>query len=300
MQPKSWLAAAKKHVWMKHLFGRIVEPSTAALGVESWIASLRESRARETASLANGDLKTTNVICGPIVGESFAKWDQPSSSWRTFQACLFQKMSNPLPSAGYSESWVKWGSMRNGECFQRRPAVLPIFESACLFLPTLTAGDGDRGGNTRYTRGNPGISLALRMLPTLTASNTKGVHRRTGGRPSRNYLPTLTIHGNNNRREVGQDSGDGLATVLRNLPTLCARDYRTGPRMKTKGGRALNEVAADGGPLNPRWCEWFMGFPIGWTKFEPLEMRSYRQWQRSHSGLFGEESAVNAHDPGGP
>ena len=25
-----------------------------------------------------------------------------------------------------------------------------------------------------------------------------------------------------------------------------------------------------GGPLNPEWCEWFMGFPIGFTESKVL------------------------------
>jgi hypothetical protein len=34
---------------------------------------------------------------------------------------------------------------------------------------------------------------------------------------------------------------------------------RTGPR--------LGEVL--GGPPNPEWVEWLMGFPVGWTDLEP-------------------------------
>ena len=25
------------------------------------------------------------------------------------------------------------------------------------------------------------------------------------------------------------------------------------------------------GPLNPEWCEWYMGFPIGWTELPPSD-----------------------------
>ena len=32
--------------------------------------------------------------------------------------------------------------------------------------------------------------------------------------------------------------------------------------------------ALAGGRLNPRWVEWLMGIPIGWTRLEPLEMES--------------------------
>jgi hypothetical protein len=39
------------------------------------------------------------------------------------------------------------------------------------------------------------------------------------------------------------------------------------------------------GSLNPTWVEWLMGFPLGWTSLEPLEMRKFRQWLRSHGGF---------------
>lgn len=66
------------------------------------------------------------------------------------------------------------------------------------------------------------------------------------------YLATVTTKGNYNRKGASPTSGDGLATQV-------------------------------GGPLNPEWLEWFMGFPIGWTESGPLETRSYQQWRRSHS-----------------
>jgi hypothetical protein len=34
--------------------------------------------------------------------------------------------------------------------------------------------------------------------------------------------------------------------------------------------------------LNPRFVEWLMGFPIGWTALQPLETASYQQWQQQH------------------
>lgn len=44
-------------------------------------------------------------------------------------------------------------------------------------------------------------------------------------------------------------------------------------------------VERDGkaGRLNPEFVEWVMGWPIGWTAIEPLEMDKYREWQRQHS-----------------
>lgn len=110
--------------------------------------------------------------------------------------------------------------------------------------------------------GTNGIDCGL--LPTLTAteygSNRGGAAGRMGAeRPSlqtmarRGTLPTLTCGGNYNRKGASPTIGDGLATVL-------------------------------GGPLNPEWCEWFMGWPIGWTGSAPLVMDRFRSWLLAHGG----------------
>jgi hypothetical protein len=128
-------------------------------------------------------------------------------------------------------------------------------------------------------------------LPTLTASeygsNQGGGAGRVGPkRPSLRYLlPTLTVKGNHNKKGISKKSGDGLATAL--LPTLRSSDSE-----KSGHPTAASEKHGDlrlGGPLNPEWCEWFMGFPIGWTALEPLEMRRFQQWLRSHGRFYQED-----------
>lgn len=84
------------------------------------------------------------------------------------------------------------------------------------------------------------------------------------------------------------------------LPTLTARDWRSGKVSEAtyarKNARPLNETVvrqeallptltatrrsglqshgenAILGSLNPTWCEWYMGLPIGWSALEPLEI----------------------------
>ena len=70
------------------------------------------------------------------------------------------------------------------------------------------------------------------------------------------------------------DAGSLLPTLHRKLATLTKRDARTlkGGKdrpNKTGGPSLLQTMLNDGhstGRLNPRWCEWFMGFPETWTK----------------------------------
>lgn len=98
--------------------------------------------------------------------------------------------------------------------------------------------------------------------------------------------PTLTVHGNYNRKWASKTSGDGLASAITKMPTLVARDYRSPGRSRMertggKQGECLPQIV--GGPLNPEWCEWYMGFPSGWTELGPLAMPKFREWQQQHS-----------------
>lgn len=73
-----------------------------------------------------------------------------------------------------------------------------------------------------------------------------------------------------------------LTDYVRMFPTPAARDFRSGVGRKPNGhAPQLPEVL--GGLVNPRWEEWLMGFPVGWSKFEPLAKRRSRSARRMHS-----------------
>jgi hypothetical protein len=107
------------------------------------------------------------------------------------------------------------------------------------------------------------------QLPTLALA-TSGIESGS--------LPTLTLCGNYNRKGASKKSGDGIITALNQmLPTLTARDYKSdscGPEYRQARdamtmGKTLPWTL--GGLLNPRWCEGFMGYPIGWTELDASE-----------------------------
>ena len=61
-----------------------------------------------------------------------------------------------------------------------------------------------------------------------------------------------------------------------------AKDWKLKQRAKgKKTGISLTDEL--GGPSNPTWIEWLMGFPDGWTELAPLETHRFRVWQRQHS-----------------
>ena len=110
-------------------------------------------------------------------------------------------------------------------------------------------------------------------------------------------LPTLTVTSNWNRKGSGEKSGDGLATRLKRLPTLCSVDSKrsggakvtpkTMSRLPTlyasdyksphseagyqkqvlKRSKPLRDTLAHtvGHRLTPEFAEWWMGWPLRWT-----------------------------------
>lgn len=76
---------------------------------------------------------------------SLARYDRDSSSWKTPQCSLIEGWD------GFSETWPRWGSMRNGVCWglptpERSTPVIGFG-----FLPTPLKSDGD-GGTRRLNR----------------------------------------------------------------------------------------------------------------------------------------------------
>jgi len=80
-----------------------------------------------------------------------------------------------------------------------------------------------------------------------------------------------------------------LAPITREIgsissPTLTRRDARTlkggQDRPNRTGGKSLLQTLLDegftDGRINPRWAEWYMGFPQTWTQLAPLVIPSLR------------------------
>ena len=182
------------------------------------------------------DSMETSLVFGGSSRESFAYFDLEWCWWRTYQASLLQSTpSDPHPSDAFLGSWPASGSMRNGNVYRRQPLVPRKSGSASSSSPTLTASD-------HYSR--PG------MRPSRAATG-----RTTG------YLSEM------------------IAEMERKKPTpsLNAASGDKGPRRcATKaenGGHQVNLIdltahlsGRGGGILNPRWCEWYMGFPAGWCE----------------------------------
>lgn len=216
---------------------------------EAGLMSLREDSHAKTFHSPEKEKASPEsaAVSGSKWRESFAKFDPLTSSWKIRQLSLFEGWDESL------EIWPRWGMMRNGECWEH-----PM----------------------------PSGLMELRYLITSAID-------------ALSRLPTPNVCGNYNRKGASKTSGDGLATALRRLPTPTKSDVsmRKMPKKwkRTRTGiiRHLNEHGAesqirlcqqiaDGGPMNPEWVEWFMGWPIGATALQPLETDKFREWFLSH------------------
>ena len=164
---------------------------------------------------------------------------------------------------------------------QSTPALLAKFDRASSSWKTSQLClDGELTAfSETFPRSGMTLSGTLYRLPTLAL--------RTSGRGS-GLWPTPTVNGNYNRKGASKTSGDGLATAVKLWPTPTARDWRSDSGKKSnaeqygKRGMPLPRVA--GGMLNPKWVEWLMGYPLGWTVCAAWVTRSSRRSRKSSGG----------------
>ncbi len=197
-----------------------------------------DSPASPSASPGSAAGRPTSAGSGPSLPDSFAHYDPATCSWRTCQASFIAGLET------YSATWPRAGMTRNGIASQRRP------------LAPLTSVTGSGSWPTLPT---PRLCSGLR---------SSGLNRTEMQRALQRWLtPTVNDSKNNNgpaqttRRRQG---GPNLNQVVYTTP--CADDTGHRKAKYSQGGTALSTQA--GGPLNPRWVEWLMGFPTGWTDCE--------------------------------
>ena len=231
-------------------FGMTFAHLTADLGeaLLTWFLAVSPARTFPQPEPVK-DLTAHGLGCGWKWPESSVKYDQPSALWKTRQCSLFGGL------VVFLETWPRWGTMRNGECWERL-----TWER--------------RTNETEYG-----------LLPTPLASNTKAHHMRGADkgkeRSARSYLtwPTPTkSDGTGGPGCSGRAGGLILRTAVTKWPTPTVNDSKnsTLPPSQVKHanipGALLRSGEKTGGQLNPEWVEWLMGGPLGWTDCKPLEM----------------------------
>lgn len=226
-------------------FGMTFEPLTEALGgaVLTWFLAGSPARTSAPPGRETG-LPESGADSGWKWRESSVKYDPASASWKTRQCSLLGGLET------FSETWPRWGTMRNGECWERPMWVRRTEGSGSGYWPTVTVcGNYNRKGASANS--GDGLATAVKMWPTPTKSYG-------GGGPGCS----------------GRAGGLNLRTAV-TFPTPLARDWKNGspaqrdkPRSENLNDRVSTEQC---GQLNPMWVEWLMGWPLGWTDCKPLE-----------------------------
>jgi len=154
---------------------------------------------------------------------------------------------------------------------QERPS------SSLKTLPLFACEAGEKLSDGSWRTDIPGKTERLRPL-----MSGRCILENDGG----SLLPTLMVSGNYNRKGASKTSGDGLFAKIRYLSTLMKSDARRGGMMRRNYPRLpyqLKKVTwmMERGKLSeypkgirtsklginfsPEYCEWYMGWPIGWT-----------------------------------
>jgi hypothetical protein len=258
-------------------FGLTLRLLTDTHGAELLTSFLAASRARTSALQAPAPgLTEREAGYGPTWQGSFARYDHEASMWRTAQCSLLGGLDE------FSETWPRWGSMRNGASFQRPIPALNMSESASGLWPTPTASNGGSNNNSAAVlhRGH-GTNLigAVKKWPTPCARdyrspNSKPFSDRGGGK-----------------------KGEQLVNAVRFYPTPTAGSKKSAGTMQEWGGSKnwVREADPDlaRGLLNPTWVEWLMGWPIGWTALEPLETGKFHEWRQQHSICCADSGSIS-------
>ena len=238
--------------------------------------------------------------------ESYAWYDQDSSSWKTSQRSLITGWTS------FSESFTRQGTMLNGHVFQRQwlePVTSETGGGLSDILPTPLASDPER--KAKFKQG--GTPLMGALLPTpntmdhLPQRSPEALKRQMEGprkgrtklanlreavnpetqRLFNSMLPTPTVCNDSiyydNSPNKDKRHSKGLVThVIDQLPTPRASEWKGCGQVGSKSSLdwekkgylsgVMNETCSpqtgEATHLNPSFVEEMMGYPIGWTDLE--------------------------------
>ena len=261
-------------------FGMTLQRSTGTHGEVELMWFRAGSPVRTYRSLERErDLVESEADCGPKWPGSLARFNPDSRSWRTAQCSLLGGLEL------YSATFPRWGTLRNGELWERTMPVLRIEGKGSGSWPTPVANDWN-GPNHSGSGTASSNSLA-----------TKVANTPSGNWPTPTCSDAFTDKLKSDQQKEGSMHSVNLSQAVKMFPTPTATDYKgayTKESMVSSGGidRAglLRNVghmdnpdykAAVGGQLNPDWVEWLMNWPIGWTSMEPLNPDRFLAWLRA-------------------
>jgi hypothetical protein len=263
-------------------FGMTCEPLTGGLGTELLTWFREGSRARTSAWQETGPDWTAR---GLGYGEKWlgllAKYDPATSTLKTAQCSFLEDSIECLLTLPRS------GLMLDGECYQLPMLVPPISESESGYWPTP---------QTRFGTNDGDLAALARMCDSSQEFNQMAY--RAAAKKKATFFPTPTTQ--DNAQVAGQYATNGttLAGFVRMFPTATATAAKgSSPASLTrKNGKSREfdrldhfvEANPNGatGRLNPVFCEWLMGWPLGQTELKPLETARFLEFVQQHGDFL--------------
>ena len=163
-----------------------------------------------------------------------------------------------------------------------------------LRLQTPTQGNKVR--SEEFREGRAPSLLEFTRVPTprsadgshLGANPTPTTERRTASDQAnlsefiQETTRVPTPHGFSKDGKSNGPSGNELGRAVNRMPTPTRHNAKECNAPSESERNTPTLAAQVGGSLNPMWVEWLMGWPVGWTDLQPLEMGKFRRWLRLH------------------
>jgi len=268
----------KQGGWIKRLFGRIYEPSTARLGVESWIRSLAESRVRPIRSPDFSAERTTSETSGRTPQESLPISSPVESSWKMFQASLHITLNES------GQTYEQWVTQQRRDYFRRLRSAQAINVSDSSYWATATANRGTYSGEGYGSN----LIEESKMWPTPSSHGSQGeISEDLERRGAKLY--------NNQTNRMLQTN---LATETRMWPTPLQSPSSLHSETPPTDGHVCSPKCRR---LNPLFVELHMGVPMFFSsmKTESIDSDRWETWlslsrERLRS-LLSAEGSKNEH-----
>jgi hypothetical protein len=272
-------------------------------------SSAAGSPARTSASPAEERGSTGHArVFGASTRVSLASYDPGTSSWRTSQLSLLEDSGELLGT------WPRSGMTRSGTAFLLRPLAPLTDVTGSGLWPTPMAQNGEERNSKTWLRplGEPqNLENAVARWPTPNAADGRGGRKTpdedllTGKRSSgakvqvslrdavrRDELrawPTPTARlgqarGAQPKRYLNPERSNDLDDAVALAETFKTPTSAPFSHGGSGGGLHKQVGAPSGGPLNPQWVAWLMGFPLDWTSLPPSGTRSSRKSRNGSAG----------------
>lgn len=240
--PRSWRLAWKKKPWLRLLSGATCEHSTAARGVELWIASLAATRASPSASPVSGVERMIRGTFGRASLESLRRLNPHCVSSRTSAGTYHSG------STLFGTSFKDWATELRLDFSRRQKLARRTGGSGCSSWPTVRVEDAESCGQ------HPGATDALNKTaeqwttPQCHDTNPRGAGNRSnpsgGGACLAWDAQTWSTPRTSDTNGAGKHGTGGvdLRTQAGSWPTPGANDHKGSAKDGQRRGQ-LDEAA---------------------------------------------------------